>query len=91
MVDPAKKECDPDDPMEFNGVALPGNSMEAMAGCFVEEFIMMGYTDEQLLKMFRDPFYVAVNMVYKEKGEAFVTALIQQARSKLGTFRFRVH
>lgn len=87
----AEKEFDPDDPMEFTGVALPGNTMEAMAECFVEEFIMMGYTDEQLLKMFQEPFYAAVHQVYREKGEAYVTALIRQARSKLGTFRFRVH
>jgi hypothetical protein len=76
-----KDEVDGDDPMEAMGVALPGDTTEPMAEAFVEEYMLMGYGDKELLALFHDRFYMATNMVLREKGEEWVKALIQRVRT----------
>ncbi|OHB70166.1 MAG: hypothetical protein A2W23_01325 [Planctomycetes bacterium RBG_16_43_13] len=85
-----KDEFDPEDPMEWNAIALPGDTMDAMAECFIEEFARMGYTDEMLLKIFKNPFYVATHNVYKEKGEEYVKGLIEKVRKGTGYINIKM-
>ena len=49
-----KDECDFDDPLELNGVALltEEDTSGAMAECFVEEFLRLGYNPGQVLALF---------------------------------------
>jgi hypothetical protein len=72
---------DEDDPMEFTGVLLPGDSTDAMAETFVEEYMLMGWTDEKIFELFRDRFYMATHRVLRVKGEAWVRELIRRVRS----------
>ncbi len=83
----AEKDFDPDDPMELVGVALGEGSIEEMAECLVEEYIRDGWDDENLLCLFRDPFYRATYQIYQEKGEEYVLALIGKVRQRWGCWK----
>ena len=83
----AEKEFDADDPMELVGVAPPGGDIEQMAQCLVEEYIRDGWSDEDLLCLFRDSFYRATYRIYQEKGEEYVLALIGKVRQKWGYWK----
>ena len=75
------KEPEPDDPFELTGVVLPAPddaSLKEMAVCFVEEFLRDGWSDEQLCAMFRNPFYRGPYLVWRQKGDAYVAAVIQE-------------
>jgi hypothetical protein len=72
------KEADPDDPMELVGVRFPVDetTFDEMASCLVEEYQRDGWTDEQLLTMFRTPFYAGLHVIWRRRGDAWVKALI---------------
>lgn len=82
----AEKEFDPDDPMALTGavMALSGPEAESaereMAATFVEEFALLGYGDDALLALFKDPFYGFPHRVYRARGEAWVRELINVVR-----------
>ena len=80
---PFHKEPEPDDPFELTGVVLPAQddtSLKEMAVCFVEEFLRDGWADEQLRAMFRNPCYRGPYLVWRQKGDAYVEAVIQEVR-----------
>src|SRR3989338_3419033 len=77
------KAPEPDDPLELTGVmlAVPDEtSLKEMAACFVEEFLRDGWSDEQLRAMFRNPHYRGPYLVWRQKGDAYVDAVIQDVR-----------
>ena len=79
------KALEPDDPFELMGVILPAQdetSLREMAMCFVEEFLRDGWSDEQLRAMFKNPFYRGPYLVWREKGDAYVEAVIQEVRQR---------
>ncbi len=78
------KEFESDDPMVLQGVALPGDTQAAMAEAFVEEFLLMGYADEPILKIFQTPYYAAAHRVLVERGEPYVKDLIARVRGGYG-------
>ena len=51
-----------------------------MAQTFVEEYMMMGWSDAKILAMFRNPFYQGPHNIFKIKGEAFITNLVHEVR-----------
>jgi len=73
-----KHELDPDDPMELCGVGLltEEDTSEAMAECFIEEFMRLDYAPAQILALFRNPHYTGMHLVLEHRGEDFVTAKI---------------
>ncbi len=83
----ADKDCEPNDPMELVGVALGEGSIEEMAECLVEEYVRDGWDDEDLLRLFHDPFYRATYRICQEKGDEFVLALIGKARQRWGCWK----
>ena len=50
--------------------------MGEMTRCMIEEYAMMGFSSEMLMKMFKNPFYQAVHRVYASRGEAYVRELL---------------
>lgn len=79
----AMKPLEEDDPFELTGVVLPvqdETSLKEMAACFVEEFLRDGWSDEQLRAMFRNPHYRGPYLVWRQKGDAYVDAVIQEVR-----------
>jgi|GEM_PF-2592175 hypothetical protein len=70
-----------DDPLEGVAIAVPGDehSFEEMALCFAAEFIGMGWKEQEIIKLFRNPFYRGPNLVYQKKGLDFIRKIIQRA------------
>ena len=81
-----KNEFDFDDPLELNGVGLAGeeDTTEAMAECFIEEFMRLGYNAQQMLALFRNPHYIGMNMVVQNRGEQFVRDRIEDIAMRWG-------
>jgi len=77
-----EKAFEPDDPMELIGIELPRQSeaqLRDMALCFAEEFVREGWTQEQLFKLFKNPFYQGPYLVWKQKGDDYVRSIIAEA------------
>ena len=72
------KEIEPDDPMELVGVGLPEGDVDYMAECLIEEFMLLGWSERQVMGLFSRPFYGTMHRIYLEKGEDHVRALIQR-------------
>ena len=88
-VHPATRPAEADDPLSLHAVSLEGDP-EQMLHCVVQEYAWMGWGGEQILNLFRDPFYPALRELWDRYGEANlrerIAALIQQT----GVFHFRV-
>ena len=78
------KEFEDDDPMDLVGMVLPGEpgQLEAMAECFVEEYVRMGWDEPRLMTLFVNPMFMATNRIYRQKGEAYVRELIHRSQAK---------
>lgn len=77
-----KNESDPEDPLELVGVELSSQSeaqLRDMALCFAEEFAREGWGEEELLGMFKNPFYKGPYLAWQQKGEAFIREVIKEA------------
>ena len=77
-----RKESEPDDPIEMIGVELPKQTEEQlrdMALCFAEEFVKEDWSEEKLLKMFRNPFYQGPYGAWKQKGDEYIRLVIAEA------------
>ncbi|MFQ5880542.1 MAG: hypothetical protein ACE5IZ_10270 [Dehalococcoidia bacterium] len=76
------KEFASDDPLEMVGVFVPAapdeDATAEMARAFVEEFALMGYTGEHILRLFKNPFYASAHRICQQRGEAFVLDIIGQ-------------
>ena len=76
----AEKEFEADDPYEFVAVRFPmqpGVDADAvMARCFIEEYALMGMPRAKMLHLFRSQFFAGTNAILESRGEAFVTAII---------------
>ena len=73
-------EPDAGDPMGLVGMVLPGEpgQLEAMAECFVEEYVRMGWGEERLMTLFVNPLFLGTHRIYREKGEAYVRELVRR-------------
>jgi hypothetical protein len=83
-----KDEFDFDDPLELNGVAFltEEDTTGPMTECFIEEFMRLGYNHKQILALFRNPHYTGMNMVFQNRGEAFVRDNISEIFARWGRF-----
>jgi hypothetical protein len=86
------KDPDPTDPNVLVGVMLPANAeaMRDMAYVFAEEFARLGYTREQLLWLFKNPFYGGAHGAYKSLGESETLSIIDECLDVWGTIRITV-
>lgn len=53
---------------------------EKMARTFVEEYMLMGWSDEEILSLFQEPFYKGTHDILKKQGEPFVKKIIAEVR-----------
>src|SRR3990167_226536 len=72
-----KDEFDPEDPLEIVGTHAQGN-LDEMGLAIVDEFILMGFGEKELLDIFNNPFYQLPYGVLESKGEAHVRAIIKE-------------
>jgi hypothetical protein len=84
-------EADPSDPMLLVGVDLPADEATLRESCaaFAEEFARMGYNEEQLMGLFRTPFYAGMHQVWQSLGDEAVRVVVQEAAGFWG--RVRLH
>jgi hypothetical protein len=73
-----------EDPMGLVGMVLPGEpgQLEAMAECFVEEYVRMGWDERRLMTLFVNPTFLATHRIYRQKGEGYVRELIRRVCAK---------
>jgi hypothetical protein len=76
----ARKEFTEEDPLELVGMVMPGEpgELEAMAECFIEEYVRLGWDEERLMTLFTNPMFLATHRIYRQKGEDYVRELIRE-------------
>ena len=86
------KDPDPTDPNILVGVMLPADAeaMRDMAYVFAEEFARLGYTREQLLWLFKNPFYGGAHGAYQALGEDEILAIIDECLNAWGQAKFSI-
>ncbi len=81
------KPAKPEDPLELVGVAIPVpegyDVLGEMARCFVEEFALMGWSADRILRMFKSPSFQGPYRIYQARGEEFVQELIGRVCGEL--------
>ncbi|MEE9277285.1 MAG: hypothetical protein V3V06_02640 [Dehalococcoidia bacterium] len=74
------RPLEPDDPYEFVAMQFPAeegvDADAAMARCIVEEFALMGFPPERILRIFQIPTYTGSYDIRERRGEPFVTGII---------------
>ncbi len=81
--------------MALVGVALEEDpddeALEEMAWSFVREYALMGWSGEQIMRLFRTPFFRGPHRILRVKGEDFVRGLVDafdearvQAQQEMG-------
>lgn len=71
------KDAEADDPMELIGTPAPGDP-EFMLRCFIEEYVRMGKTKEQLMSIFENSFYESANAMLERYGREAVEAMVDE-------------
>jgi hypothetical protein len=86
------KDPDPTDPNVLVGVMLPADpeTMRDMAYVFAEEFARLGYTREQLLSLFKNPFYGGAHGAYRSLGEDETLSIIDECIDAWGQAKFSI-
>ena len=82
-----KDEFDHDDPMQLTGVNAPPLSAEdmlAMTRGLIDEYVRMGWDDEEVLGLFRSPVYQMPHMILRSQGEEYVLAALAAVREQWG-------
>jgi len=74
------------------GVMLPADAeaTREMAYVFAEEFARLGYSREQLLSLFKNPFYGGAHGAYRELGEAEILSIIDECLNAWGHIKFSI-
>jgi hypothetical protein len=83
---------DPTDPNMLVGVVLPADAEATrdMAYAFAEEFARLGYSREQLLQLFRNPFYGGAHGAYRALGEKETLSIIDECLNAWGRTKFSI-
>ena len=76
------KPLEPNDPHELVGVAFVEGDAELMAECLVEEYLLLGWNNGQLMSLFTRPCFGMTNRIYRDRGHGYVEGLIAQVRAK---------
>lgn len=88
-VHPATRAVEPDDPYILNATPVAGDP-EVMLRCVVEDYGWMGWSAEQLVALFHDPGYPALNALLEFYGEEGIRERIAQALHPCAAFQVRV-
>lgn len=67
-----------DDPMELVGMGFPEGDMETMVRCIVEEYLLIGWNERQIMLLFTRPCFRATHRICRAKGEGWVRARVEE-------------
>ena len=86
------RDPDPTDPNMLVGVMLPADAeaMRDMAYVFAEEFARLGYTREQLLGLFKNPFYGGAYGAYRQLRDTEILSIIDECINVWGRNRITI-
>ncbi len=82
-----KDEFDHEDPMQLVGMNMPPLSdqdMLAMTRGLIDEYVRMGWEDEEVLGLFRSPVYQMPYMILRSQGEEYVQEALASVREQWG-------
>jgi hypothetical protein len=86
--DPRSRGAEPDDPYTLHATPAPGDP-EALLRCLVQEYAGMGWGREEILELFRSPFFPALHGLLRAYSEAGVRERVAAVLGRTGTLRFR--
>src|SRR3989337_1818496 len=86
------QDPDPTDPNMLVGVVLGGavEPSRDVAYVFAENSPRLGYTREQLLWLFKNPFYGGAHGAYQQMGETEILSIIDECLAVWGTVKIIV-
>jgi hypothetical protein len=87
-VHPATRAVEADDPMTLTATTVPGDP-EEMLRCIIQEYAWMGWTLDQLMCLFRDPFFPALFGLWQLYGEAGLRERAAAILGQTGVFQFQ--
>ncbi len=80
----AEKDFEQEDPLEMVQMVLdvPADDSfyKKMAQTFIEEYMMMGWSDADIFSLFQKPFFQGTHDILQKKGETFVRNIIHEVR-----------
>ena len=79
-------EPDLEDPSELTCIPILVDGPEAVRGmveCFAEEMAGLGYTPEEILRIFADPFYASAHGAWQTLGELETRRIIEDVLGPL--------
>ena len=72
------KDFDPEDPNELVGVNVGGGDANQALDGIVQEYLFLGWTAQQILMLFRSPYYGATHRIFLQMGAAHVKERVKQ-------------
>ena len=83
---------DPSDPNMLVGVMLPADAeaTREMAYVFAEEFARMGHDRQQILSLFKNPFYGGAHDAFQALGEEAIQSIIDECIAAWGGAQFSI-
>jgi len=80
------RDPDPSDPNILVGVVLQADAEATrdMAYVFAEEFARMGYDREQILRLFKNPYYAGAHGAYSDLGEEAIAEIVDECVNAWG-------
>jgi hypothetical protein len=87
-VHPATRAVEPDDPLALHATPVAGDP-EVMLRAVVQEYAWLGWDADQVLALFRDPFYPVLNDLRDALGEEALGERIGAIFRRTGVYRFR--
>jgi hypothetical protein len=85
-VHPLDRAAEADDPYTLHATAVGGDP-EVMLECLVQEYAWMGWDVSQILRLFGDPGYPALNGLLDHYGIEGVRRRVAAVLGRMGVFR----
>ena len=82
-----KDEAAVTDPMELAGLVGPvltDAEVAEMTDALVDEYVRLGFGDDELLSLFKNPHYTLTHWVWRARGEPYVRDVIPPVRDPWG-------
>ena len=88
-IHPATRPAEPEDPFTLHATLAAGDP-ELMLQCLVQEYAWLGWDAEQILSLFRDPFYPALHALRDLYGEDGVRQRVEALIRESGVLHFDI-
>ncbi len=87
-VHPMVRPVGPDDPFTLNATSVAGDP-NVMIRAVVQEYAWLGWSADQIISLFRDPFFPVLHRLWQTLGDAELRTRIASFVETFGVFHFR--